>query len=95
LKDLVSTGGAVRKDRLFSRVYCDRTRGSGFKLKEGRFGLGSRKKCFTITVMRHRHRLPRDGGIPIPGNTQTQTGWGSDLAVGVPVHCRGVVLDGL
>ena len=40
----------------------------------------------------------RRGGCPIPGDVQCQAGWGSeqpDLAVGVPVHCRGVGLDGL
>ena len=34
-------------------------RSSGFfKLKEGRFGLGIRKKLFTVRVMRDWHRLP-------------------------------------
>ena len=40
----------------------------------------------------------RCGGSPIPGDTQGQTEWASehpDLAVGVPVHCRGVELNGL
>ena len=40
----------------------------------------------------------RGGGCPIPGDTQEQAGWGSeqpDVAVGVPVHRRGVGLGDL
>ena len=40
----------------------------------------------------------RGGGCPIPGDTRGQAGWGSeqlDLAVDVPVDCRGVGLDDL
>jgi len=53
---------------------------------------------FTIMVVRHWNRFVQRGdGCPIPGNIQGQAGWGSkqpDLAVGVPVHCRGDGLDG-
>jgi len=77
--------GAYRKARqgLCIRACSDRTRGNGFKLKEGRFRLDIRKKFLTVRVVRHWNRLPRKTVYASPwrhsrlGRTGLWTTWSS------------------
>jgi len=50
----------ANKETSFSRACCDRTRSHSFKLREGGFRLGVSKKFFTMRVVKHWHRFPRE-----------------------------------
>jgi len=55
-------GGACERagEGLFTSTWSDRTRGDSFKLKEGRFRFGIRKKFFAMRAVRPWPRLPRE-----------------------------------
>jgi len=48
------------KPGLSWRISLYPSRSNGFKLREGRFRLDIKKKFFTMRVVKHCHRLPRE-----------------------------------
>ena len=41
-------------------IFGNRKRGNGFKLEKSQFRIGIRKKFFTVRVVMHWNRLPRE-----------------------------------
>jgi len=68
-----------------------------FQTKVGEIYIGY-KKLFTVRVVRHGHRLPRDE-VDAPSlqtaKVRLDKALSTDGAVAVLVHCRGVGPDGL
>jgi len=80
----------VGRDSLSGSVVTEQ-QGNGFKLKEGRFRLYVKNNFFTQRALRPWHSCPEKLWCPIPGDIQSQVGWGSgqpEPVCGSPAHGR-------
>jgi len=70
--------GDYEKERsqLFTWLDSDRTRGNGFKLKEGRFGLDVREVLYQECGEALARAAQKSCECPVPGGVQGQVGWG-------------------
>ncbi|KAK4831697.1 hypothetical protein QYF61_018749 [Mycteria americana] len=75
---LMGGGNEEEGARLCSALPTDRTRASGHKSKNIKFHLNTRKQVFTLRVVKHRNRLPREA-VKSPLTQLVQICW-SDVA---------------
>lgn len=92
--------GILRKMKTnYSQTSSSRTRGDGFKLKEGRCRLDARRIFFTMRMVKHWHRWHMEMEMSHPWeHSMSGQGWGSEqpyVVEDVPAHCRGSGLDDL
>ena len=82
--------GAYKQEgnQLFERVDNCRTRGNGFKLREGGFRLGARGKFFTERVVRCWNRLSKEA-VDAPSLGCSRPGWMGPWAAWSSIKCGG------
>ena len=88
--------GAYKRagEELLAKVCSDRTRGIGFKLKEGRFRFRNKKEIIFYGSGETLAQIAQGScGCPLPGSVPGQVGWGfiqPGLGEDVPARDKGV-----